>query len=97
MRGGSRGGRFGGHGGYARGGCTAGGRNFSHEDLYKDYPGLDPQSGAGGWYVTGYEVGYDGAGASGYGDCGYGLEAYEVEPSWQIMVRNVSRPVLASL
>ena len=96
MRGG-RGGGFGGRGGgYPRGGYNAAGRSFSHEDLYKDYPGPDQQAGAGGGYpAAGYDAGYPGSGAGGYPGGGYGAGAYEVEPSRQIMVRNVSRPVLA--
>ena len=65
-------------------------------DLYKDYPGPDQQAGTGGGYPAGYDAGYPGSGAGGYPGGGYGAGAYEVEPSRQIMVRNVSRPVLAS-
>ena len=96
MRGGRAGG-FSGRGGYAHGGYTTGGRNFSHEDLYKNYPIPDPQAGAGGGYPAGCDAGYAEPGASGYPGGGYGVGAYEVEPSRQIMVRNVSRPALASL
>ena len=96
MRGGRVGG-FGGHSGYPRGGYNATGRSFSHEDLYKDYPGPDQQAGAGGGYPAGYETGYPGPGAGGYPGGGYGVGAYEVEPSRQIMVCNVSHPIPASL
>src|SRR5712671_5937825 len=58
FRGGLRGSPHGGRGGYARGGYTAGGRNFSDQDLYKDYSGPDPQAG-------GYGGTYDGAYAGG--------------------------------
>src|SRR6266404_4316459 len=54
--GGGRGSTYGGRGGYGRGGYPAGGRNFSDQDLYKDYSGPDPQAGYG----------------AGYGDPGYG-------------------------
>ena len=79
------------------GGYTASGRRFSHEDLYKDYSGPDQQAGVGGGYPAGYDAGYPGPGARGYPGGGYGVGEYEVEPSCQIMVRNVSRPVLALL
>ena len=92
LRGAGRGGAgFGGRGGYGRGGgggYAAGGRNFSDQDLYKDYVG--PEQQAGGYTAAGYNGGeYPGAG--GYTGGGYGVGGgYESEPSQQIMVRNVS-------
>jgi len=82
LRGGLRGSPYGGRGGYGRGGYVAGGRNFSDQDLYKDYSGPDPQAGTygGGTYDGGYTAGYSG---------GYGAGGYESEPSQQIMVRNL--------
>ena len=91
FRGGLRGMR-GGRGGYPRGGYSAAGHN---EDLYKDYPGPDQQAGTGGGYPAGYDAGYAGPGAGGCPGGVYGAGAYEVEPSHQIMVCNVSRPVRA--
>ena len=86
--GGLRGSPHGGRGGYGRGGggYAAGGRNFSDQDLYKDYSGPDQQaSGYGGTYDGGFAGGYSGG-------AGYGAAAgYESEPSQQIMVRNVSK------
>ncbi len=90
LRGGARGSGYGGRGGYARGGYAAGGRNFSDQDLYKDYSGPDQQAGG---YGGGYEGGYTGA-AGGYGAASYGVGGFESEPSQQVMVRNVSSPVL---
>ena len=89
MRGGSRGSAFGGRGGYTRGGYHAGGRTFSDEDLYQDYPGPDQQVGG---YRAGFEGTYPGTAGYGgnYGAAGGGFEA---EPGQQIMVRNVSPPV----
>ena len=85
FRGGLRGSAYGGRGGgYGRGGYAAGGRNFSDQDLYKDYSGPDQQAGGygGGTYDGGFAGGYSG---------GYGAAGYEsAEPSQQIMVRNVS-------
>lgn len=81
-RGGLRGSPYGGRGSYGRGGYTPGGRNFSDQDLYKDYSGPDPQAGGySGTYEGGYTAGYGG---------GFGTGGYESEPSQQIMVRNVS-------
>lgn len=85
LRGGARGSTFGARGGFARGGFAAGGRNFSDQDLYKDYSGPDQQ--AGGYSAT-YDGAYTGAGAGGYGS-GYGAGGFESEPSQQIMVRNL--------
>ena len=83
FRGGLRGSPYGGRGGYGRGGYAASGRNFSDQDLYKDYSGPDQQAGGhAGTYGEGYTGGYGG---------GYGAGGYESEPSQQIMVRNVSR------
>ena len=84
LRGSPYGGRGGyGRGGYGRGGYAASGRNFSDQDLYKDYSGPDQQAGGhAGTYGEGYTGGYGG---------GYGAGGYESEPSQQIMVRNVSR------
>lgn len=83
FRGGLRGSPYGGRGGYGRGGYAAGGRNFSDQDLYKDYSGPDQQAGGyGGAYEGGYAGGYS---------SGYGAGGYESEPSQQIMVRNVSQ------
>jgi hypothetical protein len=91
LRGAGRGGGFGGRGGYPRGGgggYAAAGRQFSDQDLYKDYSGPDQQ--AGGFAAAGYEgAGYAGAGSYGAGG-GYGVGGFEAEPSQQIMVRNVS-------
>jgi hypothetical protein len=85
--GGLRGSPYGGRGGYGRGGYAASGRNFSDQDLYKDYSGPDQQ--AGGYGGT-YEGGFTGTG--GYsGGYGGGAGGYEAEPSQQIMVRNVSK------
>ncbi|KAH9991938.1 hypothetical protein BJV77DRAFT_477892 [Russula vinacea] len=81
FRGGLRGSPYGGRGGYGRGGYAASGRNFSDQDLYKDYSGPDQQAG-------GYAGTYDGGYAGGYGG-GYGAGGYESEPSQQIMVRNL--------
>jgi len=83
FRGGLRGSPYGGRGGYGRGGYAAGGRNFSDQDLYKDYSGPDQQAGGGGYGGT-YDGGYTG-GFSG----GYSAGGYESEPSQQIMVRNL--------
>ena len=83
FRGGLRGAPYGGRGGYGRGGYAAGGRNFSDQDLYKDYSGPDQQAGGyGGTYDGGYTGGYSGS---------FGTGGYESEPSQQIMVRNVSQ------
>ncbi|KAF8470269.1 RNA-binding domain-containing protein [Russula ochroleuca] len=79
FRGGLRGSSYGGRGG--RGGYAASGRNFSDQDLYKDYSGPDQQAG-------GYAGTYDGGYAGGYGGS-YGAGGYESEPSQQIMVRNL--------
>ena len=83
LRGGLRGSPYGGRGGYGRGGYAASGRNFSDQDLYKDYSGPDQQAG-------GYAGTYDGGYAGGFGG-GYGTAGYESEPSQQIIVRNVSQ------
>jgi len=81
FRGGLRGAPYSGRGGYGRGGYAAGGRNFSDQDLYKDYSGPDQQAGGyGGTYDAGYTGGFGG---------GYGAGTYESEPSQQIMVRNL--------
>ena len=80
LRGGLRGSPYGGRGGFGRGGYTAGGRNFSDQDLYKDYSGPDQQ--AAGYGDGGYTGGYVGS---------YGAGVYEAEPSQQIMVRNVGQ------
>jgi hypothetical protein len=84
FRGGLRGSSYGGRGGYGRGGHAAGSRNFSEQDLYKDYPGPDQQAGGygGGTYEGSFTGGYSG---------GYGAGSYDAEPSQQIMVRNVSK------
>jgi hypothetical protein len=84
FRGGLRGSSYGGRGGYGRGGYAAGGRNFSDQDLYKDYSGPDQQAGgySGGTYDGGFTGGYSGS---------FGAAGFESEPSQQIMVRNVSK------
>jgi len=83
FRGGLRGSLSGGRGGYGRGGHAPGGRIFSDQDLYKDYPGPDQQAvGYGGTYDRGFTGGYND---------GYSAGGYEAEPSQQIMVRNVSQ------
>jgi len=87
LRGGLRGSSYGGRGGYGRGGYATGGRNFSDQDLYKDYSG--PEQQAGGYGGT-YEGGGYGGGYSG----SYGAGGYDSEPSQQIMVRNVSSYLL---
>ena len=107
-RGGLRGGRggLGGRGSYRgaprgygfRGGYAgaAGGRDFSSQDLYADYPGPDGAGsyasggggGGGGGGGPGAGTGFSGTG-SGAG-CGYGGPNFQPEPSQQIMVRNVS-------
>ena len=88
FRGGLRGASYSGRGSHGRGGYAPGGRNFSDQDLYKDYSGPDQQAG-------GYTGAYDGY-SGGFG-ISYGAGAYESEPSQQIMVRNVScLPLFAS-
>ncbi|KAI0296292.1 hypothetical protein B0F90DRAFT_1747081 [Multifurca ochricompacta] len=82
FRGGLRGSSYGGRGGYGRGGFAAGGRNFSDQELYRDYSGPDQQAG-------GYGGGYDGGYTGGYGGSYGGAANFESEPSQQIMVRNL--------
>jgi hypothetical protein len=83
FRGSLRGSLHGGRGSHGRGGYATGGRNFSDQDLYKDYIGPEQQQagGYGGTYEGGYGGGYGGS---------YGTGGYDSEPSQQIMVRNVS-------
>jgi hypothetical protein len=83
LRGGLRGGFRGGYPGAAGGGA---GRDFSN-DLYADYSGPD-QAAPGGAAMPGY------GGGAGYGS-GATYSGYDAEPSQQIMVRNVSTPLVA--
>jgi len=66
-------------GGYERGGrFGGGGRDWQAGNLYKDYTGPDGRGGNSG------DVG------GGYGAQAYGRAPVNLEPSQQIMVRNVS-------
>lgn len=88
---GGRGLRGGGlRGGGLRGGgySQAGGRDFSDQDLYADYPGPDQQGSGGGGGGGGGGMRMGGYGGSGYGG-GAGGGFVEGDPSQQIMVRNV--------
>lgn len=92
-RGGIRGGLRGLRGGLGRGGGLRGGygggagRDFSNQDLYADYSGPDQQTG-GAMRVDGYAGSYNGNGYAG-GVAATAAVAYNLEPSQQIMVRNV--------
>jgi len=92
-RGGIRGGLRGLRGGLGRGGGLRGGygggagRDFSNQDLYADYSGPDQQTG-GAMRVDGYAGSYNGNGYAG-GVAATTAVAYNLEPSQQIMVRNL--------
>lgn len=86
-------GGFGNHMGGMMGGGGRGGRNFT-QDLYADYNGPDASGGVGAVGGDGY--GADGM-AMGGGVVGAPAAVVSAEPSTQIMVRNVSIPVLFSL
>lgn len=85
LRGGLRGSRGGFRGGGFRGGLRGGGfpaqagvgRDFSEQSLYADYSGPDQQGATGGLRMDGY------------GGYGAAYPGYDLEPSQQIMVRNL--------
>ena len=81
--GGFRGARGGGYergGRFASGGSGGGGRDWQAGSLYKDYTGPDGRSSGGA------DPGYGGGGGT------YGRIPVDLQPSQQIMVRNVSIP-----
>lgn len=90
-RGSLRGGFRGGYRGGFRGGFAGGAERTFNQDVYADYSGPDQQMG-GGLRMDG--GGYQGGAPAYSGGQPYGAD-FPLEPSQQIMVRNVS-PFLLS-